>query len=743
MTDGVLLRELANDFLLSKYSVIIVDEAHERSMNTDILIGVLSRVMKLREDLWKKDKKTAKPLRLIIMSATLRISDFVSNKTLFPNPPPIINVDARQYSVTIHFNRRTVSDYVNEAVKKAIKIHSRLPPGGILIFLTGQNEIQGVCKKLGKRFGWKALEERRIARLSRQRQLVQNVEEPLFSQEKIDPKQSVVEPEELNIGDDYPRELDVDLSEEAGTLEDPEALDSDSDSDHSHDEGGVHEDDSDVPMHIIPLYSLLPSEQQMRVFEPPPAGSRLVVVATNVAETSLTIPGIKYVIETGRAKQRQYEANSGIETFRVSWISKASAAQRAGRAGRTGPGHCYRLYSSAFFENYFEKFDEPEILRMPIEGVVLQMKAMHIDAVVNFPFPTPPNRDALKRAETILTYLGALEHPQHSSSAVLQARLPPVTGGQITDLGRAMSLFPVSPRFSKMLVIGRQHGCLPYTIALVASMSVGDPFLREDGLDPTYHNSNSDEEEANDTSVLAYIDKEAAKAKEIRKLRRSAFFKVQQQHAALGNNTSDTFRMLSVVGAFEYAGGGPRFCADHFVRPKAMEEIHKLRFQLSNIVQANFADVDAGFTPKLPPPDATQLKVLKQLLTASFVDQVAVRKDLIEKTSSSGTRFASCRGVAYRIFDTAEDVFIHPSSVLFSSSPPDWVVYTEVVRTSRVWIKTLTIINPGWLPKLGKPLCTFSKPLDLPASAKKLGNHLTVVKPRFGPQGWELPNMKV
>jgi ATP-dependent RNA helicase DHX37/DHR1 len=168
MTDGVLLRELATDFLLSKYSVIIIDEAHERSMNTDILIGVLSRVIKLREQMWKEGTEGTRPLRLIIMSATLRVGDFAENQTLFSSPPPVVSVDARQHPVTVHFNRRTSTDYVREAVKKAAKIHARLPPGGILIFLTGQNEIQGVCKKLEARYGRKALEAR-----ERRRQVVQ------------------------------------------------------------------------------------------------------------------------------------------------------------------------------------------------------------------------------------------------------------------------------------------------------------------------------------------------------------------------------------------------------------------------------------------------------------------------------------------------------------------------------------------------------------------------------------------
>lgn len=184
MTDGVLLRELATDFLLSKYSVIIIDEAHERSMNTDILIGVLSRVLKLREQLWKDKKDGVKPLRLVIMSATLRVSDFAENKLLFPSPPPVISVSARQHPVTIHFNRRTSSDYVKEAIKKTAKIHSRLPLGGILVFLTGQNEISGVCKILEAKFSHKAIKAR-----MRKRQMVNA--STFFTDEPPDPPKMV------------------------------------------------------------------------------------------------------------------------------------------------------------------------------------------------------------------------------------------------------------------------------------------------------------------------------------------------------------------------------------------------------------------------------------------------------------------------------------------------------------------------------------------------------------------------
>ncbi|KAG2151417.1 P-loop containing nucleoside triphosphate hydrolase protein [Suillus clintonianus] len=723
MTDGVLLRELATDFLLSKYSVIIIDEAHERSMNTDILIGVLSRVIKLREQMWKEGTEGTRPLRLIIMSATLRVGDFAENQALFSSPPPVVNVDARQHPVTVHFNRRTSTDYVREAVKKAAKIHARLPPGGILIFLTGQNEIQGVCKKLEARYGRRALEARK-----KRRQVVQA--SSIFAESitsevpfPVAPVHADIEAEDIEFGvqeQELALDVDGDLAEE-----DPEGLDSD-DEDGVNTELGIDVEECDVPMQVVPLYSLLSSEKQMRVFDTPPAGYRLVVVSTNVAETSLTIPNIRYVIDCGRAKERHYDMASGIQSFRVSWISKASAAQRAGRAGRTGPGHCYRLYSSALYEHYFESFSQPEILRTPIEGVVLQMKSMNIDAVVNFPFPTPPDRQVLKKAETVLTRLGALS----SAPLVSQAGVSMSTiGGQVTPLGKAMSFFPLSPRFARMLVGSQQHGCLPYVISIVAAMSVGDPFLREEGLD-------ADSESDADDEGLGHIKSASIKAKEARRTRRRAFFESQQVHGSLSNFNSDIFRLLSVVGAYEYSGGGHQFCKAHFVRPKAMEEIHKLRAQLSSIAQANFQNAEVGFDKNIRPPNDIQLKAIRQLLAAAFIDQVAVRKDLIQN-NSSGSQFSTAKGVPYAAVGVSGDVFIHPMSVLANRPPPDYLVFSEVVQTSRTWIKGLTVINPAWLSSLGKQsMCTFSKP-----SRNNAGVMMSI--PRFGPDQWELPPVKV
>ncbi|ORX35970.1 P-loop containing nucleoside triphosphate hydrolase protein [Kockovaella imperatae] len=718
MTDGVLLREMAGDFLLSRYSVVIVDEAHERGVNTDVLIGLLSRVAKLREKKWRESREKAtkdsiiRPLRIVIMSATLRISDFASNTTLFASPPPVVHIPARQHPVTTHFSRKTVGDYVGEAYKKVCKIHARLPPGGILVFLTGQGEIQGFCRKLEAKYG--------------SGRKAKDLTAPRSIQEAEDlPRDAPLEAEDIELGQDNDLAADVD---DGAAVSDPEALDSDDEI-----PDVVIQEETEAPMHVLPLYSLLPNDQQMRVFQPPPESHRLVIVATNVAETSVTIPGIRYVVDSGRSKERHFDPISGVQTFQVSWISKASASQRAGRAGRTGPGHVYRLYSSALFEDHFEAYSKPEILRMPIEGVVLQMKSMNIDAVINFPFPTSPDRSSLAKAEQLLTHLGALEKPTRTKM-VAGTEKEGVEGGRITSLGLSMAGYPVSPRFAKMLVIGNQHDCLPYVIAIVACLSVGDPFVHEQSLELGEDGEGASDE---DESELRHITKDDIRKREERKRLRSRYFKVQAQFEALGGGKSDLFKMLAAIGAYEY-DPNPGFCANHFLRPKAMHEIQQLRRQISRIAKIPMV--------RLTPPSETQLKVLRQIILASSLDKVAVRLDIAMKQPS--TSFASSRNIAYRALGLppSESAFIHPSSTHFHRPPPDYVVFQDITRgDKKTYMRQLTTVNPQWLSELGKSLCSWSKPDEIKVKGKnqadqvRNGEREVWVVPHFGDLGVDLP----
>ncbi|KAF9026271.1 putative ATP-dependent RNA helicase DHR1, partial [Haplosporangium bisporale] len=733
MTDGVLLRELNSDFLLRKYSAIIIDEAHERSLNTDILIGALSRIVRLRREESKKDREATKPLKLIIMSATLVIEEFTKNERLFgninPQQPkevkdekesdsegdedeeekkeqddeednkpkdlvPVVSVDVKKiYGVTMHFNKRTPEvDYVTEAYKKVSKIHSRLPEGGILVFLSGQAEITTLVKKLRKKYPFPDTSKANSNKFDHKKAQKgkpmkteikdEKKEEAKEANQELDPRNEVVELEDMALGESEA------VGEADGMEEDDETYDldaSDSEEELGEDDEVLEEtpDAGSAPLHVLPLYSLLKTEDQMRVFEPPPPGSRLCVVATNVAETSITIPNIKYVVDSGKSKERHYDKETGVQTFQVGWTSKASATQRAGRAGRTGHGHCYRLYSSAVYENEFVTASEAEIQKMPIDGVVLQMKSMYIDNVVNFPFPTPPNRDDLKQSEQRLVYLNALENSNKKS---------------ITELGKTMSIFPLVPRLAKMLTLAHQENCFPYVIAVVAALSVGEIFVKEFQLDisrpgETDDESEDDDEVSNaryqlddlDAMELQHITNEKVLKKEKRKRTRQKFYKAQSVHEAL-DPMNDMAKILNVVGAYARETNKEKFCTENFVRFKAMQEIHQLRGQLTRMVQDNFANSPSVsslvFDPYMEKPTARQLTAIRQIVACAFMDQVAIRKDLVGTVEANYSKKA--KTVPYVTMWSKENVYIHPSSGLFGFSmdkAPAMVVYQDLQRT--------------------------------------------------------------
>lgn len=721
MTDGVLLREMMNDFLLTKYSALIIDEAHERNVNTDILIGMLSRIVKLR-------RLKNKPLKLIIMSATLRVSDFSENKQLFKTPPPILKVEARQFPVSVHFDKRTKFDYMEEAFNKVSKIHRKLPPGGILIFLTGQNEITTLVKKLRKEFPIKSLKKLYVDDENTKYTVSKNV---------------TMEAEDVDL-DIALRERKAEEMEESG-----------SDDDLSEEEEGFEEaleegQSANDPLYVLPLYSLLPTAQQMKVFEDPPAGSRMCIVATNVAETSLTIPGIRYVVDCGRSKERKFNEDTGVQSFEVDWISKASADQRAGRAGRTGPGHCYRLFSSAIYEEFFHQFSKPEILRMPVESTVLTMKSMGIDQIVNFPFPTPPDRSSLAKAERLLVTLGALSKEK-----------------KVTDLGKSMALFPVSPRYAKVLIVGNQLECLPYVIAIVSALSVGDPFLDENDVGLVEHKpANSDEEDDYEADIQADVERK-------RKLR-GKFYKSRAMFSRL-DSRSDALKLLYAVCALDHVPSSkkPSFMSDHFLRAKVMEEVQKLRKQISYIVASNtHKDVELSLAKeqKLGVPSKQQVAAIKQIIASGFIDQVAIRGDSIDPDLKLSKK-ASVISVPYSTIFPASQygdgtdpyVYIHPASILASlgTEPPQYVVYQTVNRSSnqkegrltKLRMRPLVDILGKQLANVAKAssLITYSKPLGHPYAPKEISptKRECYVIPRYGAAigdgglGWDLPVVKV
>ncbi|KAK0739744.1 P-loop containing nucleoside triphosphate hydrolase protein [Apiosordaria backusii] len=722
MTDGVLLREAAQDFALRKYSAIIIDEAHERSVNTDILIAMLSRVVKLRAELAKEDPST-KPLKLIIMSATLRVEEFTQNTALFETPPRVIDVEGRQHEVTIHFAKKTRHDYVEDAFRKISRGHRKLPPGGLLVFLTGQGEITQLSKRLKAAFGG-------------------GMNSATGPKVKISANEAPIEAEDIDFGDVDDRPVHDMDDDEMDTISDDEEEEKDFEIEDEESGTGPRK------MHILPLYSMLPTKEQMKVFEPPPDGSRLVILSTNVAETSLTIPGIRYVFDCGRSKERRYDPVSNVQSFQIDWISKASAQQRAGRAGRTGPGHCWRLYSSAVYERDFPLFADPELLRMPIEGVVLQLKAMNLQHVVNFPFPTPPDRQSLIKAEKLLTYLSAIS-----------------PAGQITPIGSTMSIFPLSPRFSRILLVGHLHDCLPYTIALVAALSAGEIFINEHQAIPAAEESTGD-----------FRTNEEVIAEDKRARIRQAYNAVHKNFCYL-DDKSDAIKLLQVVGEFAHEPT-EAWCESHFVRFKILKEIRQLQSQIADLLKSNIpAFANLKIPEQLDPPSAKQVQALKQMIAAGFIDQVAIRADKAPNPPEMYRKPRRAIDVPYlpliplegdqKVEDPLDRlVYIHPSSPLAHLSTdecPEYICYAYLQKAGNTGadgekkVKTrmhaLTDLTAGQIASLAKgtPLLTYGKPIkEVKGSESADGKTKEVwVIPYLraeggaGGLGWPLPARRV
>jgi ATP-dependent RNA helicase DHX37/DHR1 len=677
MTDGVLLREIQMDFLLSRYSVLILDEAHERSVFTDILIGLLSRIVPLRA-------KKGDPLRLIIMSATLRVQDFTENTRLFKTIPPVINVQSRQYSVSIHFNKHTYDDYLAEAYRKTCKIHRKLPEGGILVFVTGQQEVQVLCKKLRNTFPMRKTQSDKSQKMPSKFNFK---ETPKIN---LDNYSSMPLDEELDMLDDNRDTYDIDSNEGDLDVEDEDEDEEGFVVDTSLDK---HQSSNEKPLYVLPLYSLLSSDKQMRIFDAVPENCRLCVISTNVAETSLTIPNIKYVVDTGKTKQKYYDKLTGVSTFKIEWTSKASAEQRAGRAGRTGPGHCYRLYSSAVYNDEFKQFSEPEVIRKPVEDLVLQMKDLGIDRLANFPFPTPPDENTIKSAENLLVSLGALK--------VEKGKSPKDTITRITPLGKTMACFPVNPRFSKMLTLANQHNLLAYVITMISGLSVQELLVE----DPKY---------------------------------------AQLRSTWVGTGESlklgDIMTILIALGAADYEGvNSNKFCEQNGIRTKAIIETRKLRKQLTDSVNSIFPLVNVTLDPRMKPPTQDDAKLLRQIFLSGMVDKIA-KKYEHTLTTKDGKELKN----AYQGIILEEPVFIHPQSVLFKELP-SYVCFVDLIETSKMYMKGVCAIEDTWMPIYLSNQCSFNRPDDEPNTHydKQTDRILCYRKSTFGKYMWSLPSVEV
>lgn len=599
MTDGILLAEIQNDKLLRRYSTLIIDEAHERSLNIDFILGYLKRILPQRPD-----------LKVIITSATIDPERFarhfspsyvpgkgivdenlnaeereIAEAILPDDAPPIIEVSGRTYPVEIRYRPLDEEDYLSDdeieddhdptdGILDAIKELSKEAPGDILIFFSGEREIR-------------------------------------------DAKDAI----------------------EAMVLKSPR-----------------------LNYEVLPLYARLSLAEQHRVFSP---GSRpRIVLATNVAETSLTVPGIKYVIDTGTARISRYSARTKVQRLPIERISQASANQRSGRCGRVSDGIAIRLYSEEDF-NSRPEFTDPEILRTNLAAVILQMIAIGVvrepGDISRFPFVQPPASRAINDGVNLLRELGALTERTRRKGR----------GGNnsatLTAIGRAMAAFPVDPRLARMIIEGGRRGCPKEMMVLAAALTIQDPRERPadvraeaDAMHARFVDDTSDF-----SSFLLLWDY------------------INEQQAAL---SSSQLRKM---------------CHREFINYLRIREWQDLFAQLremgrtANIHASGGRDINAS---------AHEVDIHKSLLTG-LLSHVGVKEER-EKDSKGRTRgpreYLGARGTKFAIF---------PGSGLFKKGP-DWVLSAELVETSRLWARTNAAIEPQWIEEVGKHLISvqYSEP---------------------------------
>ena len=565
MTDGILLAEIAGDRDLRRYDTLIIDEAHERSLNIDFILGCLRQLLPRRPD-----------LKVIITSATIDPQRFAAHfaDPRTRQPAPIIEVSGRTYPVEVRY--RPVSDPGDpdapgspgppdrdqtQAISDAIDELSREGPGGILVFLSGEREIRDTADALKGR-----------------------------------------------------PQLDV-----------------------------------------VPLYSRLSAAEQNRVFEPPRSSlTRRVVLATNVAETSLTVPGIRYVIDPGTARISRYSLRTKVARLPIEAISQASANQRKGRCGRVAEGICVRLYSEDDFESRPE-FTDPEIQRTSLASVILQMAAASLGDVRDFPFVDPPDPRAIADGKRLLEELNAM------------------TGDRLTETGRQLARLPVDPRIARMIIESGRQGCAREILIIAAALSIQDPRERP-----------ADNQQAADTAHRRFAQPE------------SDFM----AFVALWDYLSEQQGELS-GSAFR------RLCRAEFLNWLRVREWQDLHAQLRSVA------AELGINTRSSAPERSRVHTA---LLAGLLSHVGMK--VVHAVTRPGgpqaDRAPAERGrrpLAEYLGARSAKFAIFPGSGL-AKKPPDWAVAAELVETSRLWGRTVAAIEPEWVELVAAHLVkrTYSEP---------------------------------